>query len=96
MANDMTAGYGSDDDISKGESMTKVTKAVILKIADCCLQQRSFHLASKKYIQAGERIKAIKALLQSGDTEKIIFFASEYQARISANTFDILNDEFFC
>lgn len=51
-------------------------KSLFIKIADCCLHQRSFIIACKKYTQAGDRITAMKALLQSGDTEKIIFFAS--------------------
>ncbi|XP_074648558.1 intraflagellar transport protein 140 homolog [Tubulanus polymorphus] len=44
-------------------------------IADVCMQQRQYHLATKKYTQAGNKLKAMKALLKSGDTEKIIFFA---------------------
>ncbi|KAJ3093177.1 hypothetical protein HK102_003585 [Quaeritorhiza haematococci] len=51
-------------------------KSLLLRIADICLQQRSYHLACKKYTQAGDRVKAMKSLLQSGDTEKIIFFAN--------------------
>ena len=37
--------------------------------------QRQFHLATKKFTQAGNKVQAMKALLKSGDTEKIIFFA---------------------
>lgn len=37
--------------------------------------QVAYHLATKKFTQAGNRIKAMRALLKSGDTEKIIFFA---------------------
>jgi intraflagellar transport protein 140 len=49
---------------------------LLMKIADLCLAQKSYHLACKKYTQAGDRIKALKALLQSNDSEKIIFFAT--------------------
>ena len=52
-------------------------KIVLFSIADCCMQQESYHLACKKYTQAGERFKAMNALLKSKDTEKIIFFASK-------------------
>ena len=38
-------------------------------------RQGSWQLAAKKYTQAGEKGKAMKALLRSGDTEKIVFFA---------------------
>ena len=37
--------------------------------------QGAYHLATKKFTQAGNRVKAMRALLKSGDTEKIIFFA---------------------
>ncbi|KAL4622724.1 hypothetical protein GN956_G19824 [Arapaima gigas] len=45
------------------------------RIADCCMRQGNYHLATKKYTQAGNKLKAMKALLKSGDTEKIVFFA---------------------
>lgn len=70
MANSMTTG---------NEQTT--SNSIYMKIADCCLHQRSFITACKKYTQAGDRIKAMKALLQSGDTEKIIFFASKFFKR---------------
>jgi intraflagellar transport protein 140 len=37
--------------------------------------QGMYHLACKKYTQAGDRLKAMKALIKSGDTDKIVFFA---------------------
>ncbi|XP_077980431.1 intraflagellar transport protein 140 homolog [Glandiceps talaboti] len=45
------------------------------KVADCAFTQGSYHLATKKYTQAGNKVKAMRALLKSGDTEKIVFFA---------------------
>ncbi|XP_056152909.1 intraflagellar transport protein 140 homolog isoform X2 [Lampris incognitus] len=45
------------------------------RIADCCMRQGDYHLATKKYTQAGNKLKAMRALLKSGDTEKIVFFA---------------------
>ena len=41
-----------------------------------CKRQNSFHLATKKFTQAGDKLKAMKCLLKSGDTEKITFFAN--------------------
>ncbi len=38
-------------------------------------RQGNYQLAAKKYTQAGDKTKAMKALLRSGDAEKIIFFA---------------------
>lgn len=46
------------------------------KLAEVCYRQGNYHLATKKWTQAGNRLQAMKALLKSGDTEKIIFFAN--------------------
>ncbi|XP_076827042.1 intraflagellar transport protein 140 homolog isoform X2 [Brachyhypopomus gauderio] len=50
-------------------------KELLEQIADCCMRQGNYHLATKKYTQAGKKTKAMRALLKSGDTEKIVFFA---------------------
>merc|ERR1712003_431175 len=42
------------------------------RIGECCMLQGAYHLATKKFTQAGNRVKAMRALLKSGDTEKII------------------------
>ena len=49
---------------------------LLLKLALCCEQRGNYQLAAKKYTQAGDKLKAMQALLKSGDTEKIIFFAN--------------------
>uniref|UniRef100_A0A1B6C8A4 Intraflagellar transport protein 140 homolog n=1 Tax=Clastoptera arizonana TaxID=38151 RepID=A0A1B6C8A4_9HEMI len=51
------------------------------QLAECALSQANYHLATKKYTQAGNKIKAMKALLKSGDTEKVIFFATVSRQR---------------
>ncbi|KAK2820255.1 hypothetical protein Q5P01_023214 [Channa striata] len=53
-----------------------VRKELLERIADCCMRQGNYHLATKKYTQAGNKLKAMRALLKSGDTEKIVFFAN--------------------
>ena len=50
--------------------------ATIQKLAKVCKKQGEFHLACKKYTQAGDRLKAMKCLLRSGDTEKISYYAN--------------------
>ncbi|KAJ7984508.1 hypothetical protein DPEC_G00355540 [Dallia pectoralis] len=50
-------------------------KELLERIADCCMRQGNYHLATKKYTQAGNKLRAMRALLKSGDTEKIVFFA---------------------
>ena len=49
---------------------------ILESIADSCVRQQSYHLAAKKYTQAGQKTKAMKALLKSGDMDKIIFFTN--------------------
>lgn len=50
--------------------------SLLKKIAKVAKDQESWHLACKKYTQAGERVKAMKMLLRAGDTEKVMFFAN--------------------
>ncbi|XP_048847908.1 intraflagellar transport protein 140 homolog isoform X2 [Brienomyrus brachyistius] len=68
-AESMTVSQGSN-------GLTEEARRDLLeRIADCCMRQGNYHLATKKYTQAGNKLKAMKALLKSGDTEKIMFFA---------------------
>ena len=50
-------------------------KNLLLKVAKVLKRQGNYHLASKKYTQAGDKVKAMKCLLKSGDTQKICYFA---------------------
>merc|ERR1719502_1434147 len=59
---------------SEGEGSAR--SQLLFKLAKCCKRQGNYHLACKKYTQAGDKIKAMKALIKSGDTEKITFFAN--------------------
>ncbi|XP_067407526.1 intraflagellar transport protein 140 homolog isoform X3 [Emydura macquarii macquarii] len=56
-------------------------RELLEQIADCCMRQGSYHMATKKYTQAGNKLKAMRALLKSGDTEKIVFFAGVSKQR---------------
>ncbi|KAI8620888.1 hypothetical protein BC830DRAFT_1096659 [Chytriomyces sp. MP71] len=64
---DKLGGSGEDSDCD-AEFLTRV--------AELCMQQKSYHLACKKFSQAGDKVKAMKCLLKSGDTDRIIFFAN--------------------
>ncbi|DBA86980.1 TPA: hypothetical protein ACH3X2_000362 [Trebouxia sp. C0005] len=66
MAEAMTPGQGTE---------AKEREGMLRRIAKLAKQQGSFHLACKKYTQAGDKVKALKCLIRSGDTDKIIFFA---------------------
>ncbi|XP_044834835.1 intraflagellar transport protein 140 homolog isoform X1 [Mauremys mutica] len=56
-------------------------KELLEQVADCCMRQGNYHMATKKYTQAGNKLKAMRALLKSGDTEKIVFFAGVSRQR---------------
>lgn len=60
---------------SKDAMGAEERNGVLQKIAKIAKKQGSWQLAAKKYTQAGDKVKAMKALLRSGDQEKIIFFA---------------------
>ncbi|XP_049817321.1 intraflagellar transport protein 140 homolog isoform X2 [Aethina tumida] len=59
------------------ELLDEETRTKVLEdLAESLMVQGNYHLATKKFTQAGDKIRAMKALLKSGDTEKIVFFAS--------------------
>ena len=64
-------------------------------IAKCCLQQGTYHLAAKKFTQSGKKLDAMKALIKSGDTAKIILFANTARNqdiyRLAGNYLQTLN-----
>lgn len=60
---------------SKDEMADEERNEILVQIGDLLQEQGDYHSATKKFTQAGEKIKAMKSLLKSGDTEKIVFFA---------------------
>lgn len=59
----------------KDELDEETRHQILIKIGDLLQEQGDYHSATKKFTQAGDKIKAMKSLLKSGDTEKIVFFA---------------------
>lgn len=55
--------------------------SILTQLGDILQQQGDYHTATKKFTQAGDRGRAMKCLLKSGDTEKIIFFAGMSRQR---------------
>lgn len=51
-------------------------REILSDLAKALKKQGAFTLASKKYTQAGDRVRAIKCLVRSGDTKAVIQFAS--------------------
>lgn len=65
------------DKLTPGDAMDPSERKEILKdLAKALKKQGSFALASKKYTQAGDRVRAIKCLVRSGDTKAVIQFAT--------------------
>ncbi|XP_063697892.1 intraflagellar transport protein 140 homolog [Culicoides brevitarsis] len=49
---------------------------ILIQLGDILQQQGDYQMATKKFTQAGDKIRAMKSLLKSGDRDKIIYFAS--------------------
>jgi intraflagellar transport protein 140 len=67
--------------IERGEEDEAARVKLLEKIGECAFEQGDYRLATKKFTQAGSKLKAMKALLKSGDTEKIVFFANVSRER---------------
>ncbi|OON21029.1 tetratricopeptide repeat protein [Opisthorchis viverrini] len=72
----MTPTQLNTDDQQEGSVSGSERTSILIELGELCLGQGQYHLACKKFTQAGSRIAAMKALIRSGDTEKIIFFAN--------------------
>ncbi|KAG5444094.1 Intraflagellar transport protein 140 [Clonorchis sinensis] len=72
----MTPTQLNPDDQQEGSVSGSERTSILIELGELCLGQGQYHLACKKFTQAGSRIAAMKALIRSGDTEKIIFFAN--------------------
>ncbi|XP_055617076.1 intraflagellar transport protein 140 homolog [Toxorhynchites rutilus septentrionalis] len=60
---------------TKDEVPEPTRLVILIKLGEILQEQGDYHSATKKFTQAGDKIRAMKSLLKSGDTEKIIFFA---------------------
>ena len=56
-------------------------KRKLAAIAQLCDQQGLHHLACKKWTQAGDKKRAMLALLRSGDTERVCFYATASRSK---------------
>lgn len=79
----------------KGALPAEERSALLMKIAKAAKHQGQWHLAAKKFTQAGDKMRAMKALVKSGDTEKITFFANVSRQKeiylMAANYLQALN-----
>lgn len=60
---------------NKDEMTEEHRNEVLVQIGELLQEQGDYHSATKKFTQAGDKIRAMKSLLKSGDTDKIVFFA---------------------
>ncbi|XP_076752394.1 intraflagellar transport protein rempA [Xylocopa sonorina] len=67
--------------IDNNPEREKVRISILERIGEIAFEQGNYHLATKKFTQAGNKLRAMKALLKSGDTEKICFFAQVSRQR---------------
>lgn len=60
---------------AKDETDEVIRVRVLTELGDILQEQGDYHTATKKFTQGGDKIRAMKSLLKSGDTDKIVFFA---------------------
>ncbi|XP_013113218.2 intraflagellar transport protein 140 homolog [Stomoxys calcitrans] len=61
---------------NKGEVDEASRIYILTQLGELLQQQGDYHTATKKFTQAGDKVRGMKSLLKSGNTEKIIFFAN--------------------
>ncbi|XP_002003645.2 intraflagellar transport protein 140 homolog [Drosophila mojavensis] len=65
----------------KGDFDEETRTGILVKLGELLQQQGDYHSATKKFTQAGDKVRAMKSLLKSGNTDKIIFFATMSRQR---------------
>ncbi|KNC28438.1 hypothetical protein FF38_06009 [Lucilia cuprina] len=80
---------------AKGEVDEESRVYILTQLGELLQQQGDYHTATKKFTQAGDKVRGMKSLLKSGNTEKIIFFANMSRHRevyiMAANYLQALN-----
>lgn len=80
---------------AKDEIDETVRVRVLTVLGDILQEQGDYHTATKKFTQAGDKGRAMKSLLKSGDTDKIVFFAGMSRQKevyvMAANYLQALN-----
>lgn len=54
---------------------------MLVALGELLHAQGDYHTATKKFTQGGDKVRAMKSLLKSGDTDKIVFFAGMSRQR---------------
>eukprot|EP00472_Partenskyella_glossopodia_P010486 CAMPEP_0197523546 /NCGR_PEP_ID=MMETSP1318-20131121/8451_1 /TAXON_ID=552666 /ORGANISM="Partenskyella glossopodia, Strain RCC365" /LENGTH=540 /DNA_ID=CAMNT_0043076265 /DNA_START=466 /DNA_END=2089 /DNA_ORIENTATION=- len=61
---------------SKDPDQIALRRQALLKLGGCLRDQGKYHLACKKFTQAGDKVSAIRCLLKSRDIEKIVYYTT--------------------
>jgi intraflagellar transport protein 140 len=81
--------------VQKIQESSGVTKDIHLRLGQICLRQRLYQQACKSFTVGGDRLKAMTALLKSGDKDKIVMFANVSKHpdifKVAANFLQTLN-----
>ncbi len=62
---------------NKTENNIENRNEILIILAKLCCEQQLYQLAAKKYTQCGDKINAIKCLIQANDTNRVIYYASK-------------------
>ena len=88
----MDHGITITDDLAdrlSGQVQATERSEMLKKLGKACELQGNFHLASKKFTQAGDRLTAMRCLLRVGNTETIVAYANASKRKeiyiVSAN-----------
>ncbi|BFF95614.1 intraflagellar transport protein 140 homolog [Drosophila madeirensis] len=65
----------------KGDFEEATRTSILVQLGELLQQQGDYHSATKKFTQAGDKMRAMKSLLKSGNTDKIVFFANMSRQR---------------
>ncbi|KAJ6640265.1 Intraflagellar transport protein 140 like [Pseudolycoriella hygida] len=80
---------------AKDEIAEPTRVKILTMLGDILQEQGDYHTATKKFTQAGDKTRAMKSLLKSGDTDKIVFFAGMSRQKeiyiMAANYLQALN-----
>lgn len=60
---------------NKDDDSENIRSKILIALGEILQEQGDYHTATKKFTQAGDKMRAMKSLLKSGDTDKIVFFA---------------------
>ena len=71
------ASFGAAAEAAKAKKHDERRRALLRRLAECLEQQGNYYVAAKKFTQGNDKIKAMKCLMRSGDTKKVVYYAQK-------------------